>query len=148
MSRRRKRPIFELMSEYMEDFEMMAEELIESAVVERPTWDVRSKCLEPLRNVFVTADEVIVTADLPYAEPETVKVEAISRDLIEIAAKMKREIRFHDFGITHRKGEFSSFRCQTRIPVPVDTKRMEIRFKRGVLEVHLPRKRGYPIRVK
>jgi len=84
----------------------------------------------------------VVTADLPYVEPETVKVEAVSEDLIEIVAKMRQKLRFDDFGITHRKGEFSSFRCQARIPVPVDTERMKIYFKRGILEVHLPRKRG------
>lgn len=140
--RRGRRSVFELMGEYMEDLEDMAEELVESAVVERPSWDVRSACLEPLCNVFVAVDEVVVTADLPYAEPETVKVEAVSEDLIEIGARMKQKLRFDDFGITHRKGEFSSFRCQARIPVPVDMERMKIYFKRGILEVHLPRKRG------
>jgi len=140
--RRRRRSVFELMGEYMEDLEEMAEELVESAVAERPSWDVRSACLEPLCNIFVAADEVVVTADLPYVEPETVKVEAVSEDLIEIVAKMRQKLRFDDFGITHRKGEFSSFRCQARIPVPVDTERMKIYFKRGILEVHLPRKRG------
>jgi len=89
----------------------------------------------------------VVTADLPNTEPETVKVEAVSEDLIEIAAKMKRKMRFDDFGITHREGEFSSLRCQTRIPVPVDTKRMKISLKRGILEIRLPRKRGYEIKV-
>jgi len=130
------------MGEYMEDLEEMAEELVESAVAERPSWDVRSACLEPLCNIFVAADEVVVTADLPYVEPETVKVEAVNEDLIEIGAKMRQKLRFDDFGITHRRGEFSSFRCQARIPVPVNMERMKIYFKRGILEVHLPRKRG------
>ena len=145
--RRRKRSIFDLMSEYMEEFESLADELIGAAFPERPSWNTESCCLEPLCNVFVTPDEVVVTADLPNTEPETVKVEAVSEDLIEIAAKMKRKMRFDDFGITHREGEFSSLRCQTRIPVPVDTKRMQISFKRGILEIRLPRKRGYKIKV-
>jgi len=140
--RRRRRSVFELMGEYMEDLEEMAEELVESAVAERPSWDVRSACLEPLCNIFVAADEVVVTADLPYVEAETVRVEAVSEDLIEIVAKMRQKLRFDDFGITHRRGEFSSFRCQARIPVPVDMERMKVYFKRGILEVHLPRKRG------
>jgi len=89
----------------------------------------------------------VVTADLPYTEPQTMKVEAVSEDLIEIAARIKQKLRFDDFGITHRKGEFTSFRRQDRIPVPVNIERMKIHFKRGILEVHLPRKKGYPIRV-
>jgi len=76
-----------------------------------------------------------------------VKVEAISEDRLEIGAKMRQKMRFDDFGITHRKGEFSSFRCQVRVPVPVNMKRMKVYFKRGILEIHLPRRRGYEIKV-
>ncbi len=135
------------MSEYMEDFKTWAEELIESATAETPSWDTRACCLEPLCNVFVTIDEVLITADLPNTNPESVKVEAVDEDLIAIRAQMRRKLRFDYFGITHRRGEFSSFRCQVRIPAPVDTEKMKINFKRGVLEVRLPRKRGYEIKI-
>ena len=144
---RRKRSIFEIMSEYMESLDAWAEELLESATTEHPSWDVRSRCLEPLCNIFVTADEVVVTADLPYAQPDTVEVEAVGEDIVEISAKMKRRVRFDDFGITHRQGEFSSFRSRARIPVPVETDRMKIHFKHGILEVHLPRKKGHRIKI-
>jgi len=145
MSKRRRRSIFEVMNEYMEDFRTWTEEIIASA--ERPSWDIRSCCLEPLCNVFITVDEAIVTADLPNTDPKSIKVEAVSEDSVEIRAKMKRTLRFDDFGITHRRGEFSSFRCQVRIPVPVDMEQMKNDFKRGVLEVHLPRKKGYEIKI-
>jgi HSP20 family molecular chaperone IbpA len=145
--RRRKRSIFDLMSEYMEEFESLADELMESTFAERPSWNTESRCLEPLCNVFVTSTEVVITADLPNTEHETLKVKALSEDLIEITAKMKRKMRFDDFGITHREGEFSFLRCQLRIPVPVDTKRMKMSFKRGILEIRFPRKKGYKIKV-
>jgi HSP20 family molecular chaperone IbpA len=145
--RRKKRSIFDLMSEYMEEFEAVADKLMESTFAEHPSWNTESCCLEPLCNVFVTPDEVVITADLPNAEHESVKVEALSGDLIEITAEMKRKMRFDDFGITHREGEFSSLRCQPRIPVPIDTKRMKISFKHGILEIRFPRKRGYEIKV-
>ncbi|MDH5460795.1 MAG: Hsp20/alpha crystallin family protein [Candidatus Bathyarchaeota archaeon] len=144
---RRKRSIFEIMSEYMENLEALADEMLESAAPERPSWDTQSCCFEPLCNIFVTTDEVVVTADLPYAQPETVEVEAVGENLIEISAKMKHKVKFGDFGISHREGEFSSFRSRAHIPVPVETKRMKIHFKRGILEVHLPRKKGYRIRI-
>ena len=144
---RRKRSIFEIIREHVEDLEAFADKLMESALMERPSWDLQSCCLEPLCSVFVSADEVVVTADLPNIDPKNIKVEAAEEDLIEITAKMKRKLRFEDFGITHRQGEFSAFRCQTRIPVPVDTKKMKTQFKRGILEVHLPRKKGYRIKI-
>jgi len=144
---RRKRSIFEIIREHVEDLEAFADKLMESALMERPSWDLQSCCLEPLCSVFVSADEVVVTADLPNIDPRNIKVEAAEEDLIEITAKMKRKLHFEDFGITHRQGEFSAFRCQTRIPVPVDTKKMKTQFKRGILEVHLPRKKGYKIKI-
>ncbi len=144
--RRRRRSIFDLMREYVEDLDAWADELVDS-ITERPSWDIASHCLEPLSNIFVAKDEVVVTVDLPYAAPDSIRVEAVSDDVIEIAAKMKRKLCFDDFGITHRKGEFSSFRCQVRIPVRVDTSKTKIHFTHGILEVHLPRNRGYRIKV-
>ncbi len=129
------------MGEYMEDFRRWAEETIGLVTAEQPSWDTGTCCLEPLCNVFVTIDEVVVTADLPNTNPDSVRVKATGEDLLEIRAEMKRKLRFDDFGITHRRGEFSSFRCQVRIPVPVDTEKMKTYLKRGVLEAHLPRKR-------
>jgi len=146
-TRHRRRSIFDLISDYLEDLETFSEELGEAAVAERPSWDLRSCCIEPLCSVFVAADEVVVTADLPNTDPDTIKVEQVNKDTLEIRAEMKRKIRFNEFGITHRQGEFQFFRCQTHIPVPVDAKKMKTRFKRGILEVHLPRKRGVRIKV-
>jgi len=148
MSTRRRRDFIELMRNYIEDWEKFADELLESAMMERPSWDIESCCLEPLCNVFVSADEVVVTADLPNINPKTIKVNAINANVIEIKANMKRKIRFHDFGITHREGEFTSFRCHVHIPVSVDMKKMKTQFKRGILEVRIPRKKGYRIKVK
>ena len=147
MSRRKKSSIFDLMTEYIEDFKTWAEEMIETMTAEHPSWDTRTCCLEPLCNVLVTIDKVVVTADLPNTNPDSVTVKAAGEDLIAIKAEMRRKLRFDDLGITHRRGEFSSFRCQVRIPKPVETNRMQVRFKRGILEVRLPRKKGYEIKV-
>ena len=147
MSTKRRKNIFELMRSYFEDWETFADELLESVIMERPSWDLESCCLEPLCNVFVSTGEVVVTADLPNIDPKTIKVDSVNRDTLEIKASMKRKIRFHDFGITHREGEFTSFRCHVRIPVSVDMKKMKTQFKRGILEVRLPRKKSYRIKV-
>jgi HSP20 family protein len=145
--RRRRRSIFDLIRDYIEDIEALAEEFLEPTFAERPSWDTRSCCLEPLCSVFVTPDEVVVTADLPNINPDTIEVTPIGADALEIRAEMKRKIRFDEFGITHREGEFAFFRCQTSIPVPVDMDHIRTEFKRGILEIHLPRKKGYRIEV-
>jgi HSP20 family protein len=146
-TRRRRRSIFDLIRDYIEDIENMAEEFFERRFTERPSWDERTCCLEPLCSVFVTPDEVVVTADLPNINADTIEVTPIDEDTLEIKAEMKRSVRFDEFGLTHRAGEFRFFRCQTNIPVAVDMNRMKTEFKRGILEVRLPRKKGYRIKV-
>jgi HSP20 family molecular chaperone IbpA len=144
MATRRKRSILEIINEYFENLEGWTERFKE-ALIEKPSWDHRASTMEPLRNIMVTPTNVIVTVDLPYAEENTIRVKPIGRDTIEILAKMKRKIRFNDFGITHYKGEFQKLHCQTRIPVPVYTEKMQVRFKKGILEIYLPRKHEHEI---
>ncbi|KYH39772.1 MAG: hypothetical protein AYL32_014940 [Candidatus Bathyarchaeota archaeon B26-2] len=142
---RRRRSIFDIMREYMEEFERAAEEAL--SAFEQPSWDLETQSLQPLFNISVTAEEVVITADLPYADPKTLKIESVDEDLIEITAKMRVKLRFEDLGVSHREGEFSSFHCRVPLPVPVDASRAKASFKRGILEVRLPRRRGYKIKV-
>ena len=143
--RQRKSSIFDVMNENMEEFDALADELMDSAFSEGPSWNTETCCLQALSNVSITSREVIVTADLPNIEPETVKVEAVDENLIEITAKMKKKVRFADLGIYHRQGEFSSLRCQDRIHVAIDVEKMKISCKAGILEVRFPRKRSQEI---
>jgi HSP20 family molecular chaperone IbpA len=140
----RRRSIFDLIDEYFENLEESFRRLRES-LFEKPSWNRKTCTMEPLRDISVTPNEVIVTVDLPYTEENTISVKPISKDAIEISARMKRKISFNDFGITHYKGEFQTFHCQTRIPVPVYMDKMEVRFKKGILEIRLPRKYEYEI---
>lgn len=143
---RRRRSIFDLMREYMEEIENLADEMFER-LMERPSWDVTSQSLEPLCDIFVSSDKVIVTADLPKADPESIRISGISDDLIEINAKMKVKVNFEDLGVTHRRGEFTCFSCRVPLPVPVDISKAKARFRKGILEIILPRKIGYEIKV-
>ena len=134
------------MREYMEELESLADEMFER-FIERPSWDVSTQSLEPLCDVLVRSDSVIVTADLPKVDQESIRISGISDTLIEITAKMKIKINFEDLGVTHRRGEFTCFSCRVPLPVPVDISKAKARFRKGILEVMLPRKKGYEINV-
>ena len=138
--KQRKRSIFDVMGEYVEEFDTLADELLEATFPEGPSWNTETCCLQALSNVFVTTREAIVTADMPNIEPETVKVESLDETLIQITAKMKKKVRFADLGICHRQGEFSTLRCQERIQVAFDSEKMKIAFTGGIIEVRFPRK--------
>jgi HSP20 family molecular chaperone IbpA len=87
----------------------------------------------------VTAEEVVLTMDLPYVEQKGVKLKCPTEDSIEVYAETNRKITFKDLGLKHRRGEFTCYHAIIRMPVPVDEKRAARAFKRGVLEVHIPR---------
>jgi HSP20 family protein len=144
-NKKKRHSIYDMIREYLEEVEKLKEGM---PPAERPSWDLKECTLEPLSNIFVSRREVIITADLPYAQPSSVKVEPINDDRLEITAEMNRKVKFKDWGITHHEGEFSTFSCQTRIPVPVDMKHIETSFKRGLLEIRIPRKRVYKIPVR
>ncbi|MCW4055706.1 MAG: Hsp20/alpha crystallin family protein [Candidatus Bathyarchaeota archaeon] len=143
-SRTGRRSVFDLISDYLEKMESLADDLLP---VERPSWDVKAGTIQPLCNVSVAPDEVVVTADLPFSDPDSIEIEPSDERTLEITAKFRRRICCEDLGIIHHRGEFSTFNCQTRIPVAVDMKRRTERFKKGVLEVKLPRKKGYEIKL-
>lgn len=146
MATKRKRSIFDVIDEYFEDLEEWAERFRET-LVERPSWNQKACTMEPLRDIMVTPTEVIVTVDLPYTEENMIQVKPLDKNVIQISANMKRKIRLDDFGITHHRGEFQKLHCHTRIPVPVYMDKMETRFKKGILEIRLPRKHEYEISI-
>lgn len=143
-NKKKKQSIYDMIKEYLDEAEKLREGI---PSMEHPSWDLRACTLEPLSSIFVTPKEVIITADLPCVQPHSVKVESINSDRLEITAEMQRKVKFKELGIVHHEGEFSSFSCQTRIPVPVDMQHMKTNFKHGVLEIRIPRKRSYKIPV-
>jgi HSP20 family molecular chaperone IbpA len=139
MSTKRKRTISDIIDTYFEEFERWAEEF-EETVMQRPSWNLKNCTIEPLREIMVAPTEVTVTVDLPYTDGKSVKVKPVSHTSLEVSAKMNRKIRLDDLGVSHCKGEFERFHCHVRIPVPVNMNGMSTRFKKGMLEIHIPRK--------
>jgi len=136
--KRKKLSNLDTLEEYLEELKTLTDKLMGFASPEGPSWNTETCCLHALSNVFITPREVIVTADLPNIDPETVKVEAIDQNIIEITAKMKKKVRFADLGIYHRQGEFSFLRCQGRIHVDIDAVKMKISCEEGILEIRFP----------
>jgi HSP20 family molecular chaperone IbpA len=100
-------------------------------------WNVASACIEPLYNLTVGTNEVLLTIDLPYVNQNQVKLSCPENDIVELLAETIRKITFRDLGIKHRHGEFTCYHARIKMPVPVDESKMRAVFKRGVLEVRL-----------
>ncbi len=140
MAIRRRRSFGEIMDSHFEDLEREFERWREE-MMERPSWNLKACALEPLKETRVTPIEVIMTVDLPMTVESSLEVKPLDESTLEIKAKMKRKMSFKELGITHHKGEFQQFHCHSRIPVPVQMSKMHVNFKKGILEIHIPRKR-------
>ena len=128
----KRRTVLDFVDDYFRRIEHMAEKMFSG-------WNEMACSIEPLSNVLVGANEVIVTVDLPYVNSETVKLKLVADDTLEVSAKTSRKICFSDLGVKHRHGEFSCYHCVIHVPVPVDERAMISKFKRGILEIRVPR---------
>jgi HSP20 family molecular chaperone IbpA len=141
MSIRKRRPTAVDFDGYFQDLKREFEEW-GGGLIERPSWNQKTSTIEPLRDMIVAPSEVILTVDLPFTRENTLRVKALDESTLEISAKMKRKMTFKEMGITHHVGEFQRFLFHSRVPVPVQMNKMKLRFKKGILEVHLPRRHG------
>ena len=129
-----------MIDEYFEEMEKWADE-VRGNLSEKPSWDLETSAIEPLREITVTPVQVIVTVDLPYAKKDTVQVKAVDGSSLEILAEMRKKIRLTELGVTHREGMIQRFHAWIRIPVTVNMDKMKVQHKKGILEIKLPRKR-------
>jgi HSP20 family molecular chaperone IbpA len=139
MAIRKRRSFSEIADDYFRVLEKEFERWRET-MLERPSWSEKACAMEPLSEIRVLATEVVITVDLPLTREGSVQVKPLDERTLEISAKMKRKIQFRELGVTHRKGEFHKLHCHLRIPVPVQTNRMNFKLKKGILEIHIPRK--------
>jgi HSP20 family protein len=137
--RKKERSFFDLMDTYFEGLEEEFDRWRES-IMDMPSWNEKTCAMRPLSDMKVTAREVVMTVDLPLTLESSVQVKPLDERTLEISAEMKRKIQFKELGATHRKGEFHKLHCHKRIPVLVDMDKIHVSYKKGILEVHIPRK--------
>lgn len=136
---KKKRSFIDVFDEYFDDMERELDRWKES-FVEGPSWNLKASTMEPLKNMRVLPTEVVVTVDLPLTKESSLKVKALNQRTLEISAEMRRKMSFKELGVTHHKGEFQRFHAHMQVPVAVQMKKMKTKFKKGMLEIHLPRK--------
>lgn len=105
----------------------------------------------PLLDLYETADDIVIEADLPGMDPDdvdisilgaTVTIEGIKRETIAEAEKI-------NFLCMERS--FESFRRIIKVSVPINPKAAKAVYRRGVLTITVPKikdKRGVVVKVK
>lgn len=115
--------------------------------IESSLLDLEQKCLRPLYRIEVSEQEVIASFDMPYAEKESIELNA-TEDELEIRAKMRKPVSIMIGGPIQRKAEFESYVKKIKLPLKVDPEKATATFRNGVLTVRFPiSRRGKQIKV-
>lgn len=119
---------------------------------ERPFFKEFSEGWTPSVDISETDDNLLVKAELPGLEAKDVNV-SISGELLTIKGEKKKEKEEKDERHHYVERYSGSFQRSFRLPVNIQSDKVEASFKKGVLTVTLPKseeakKKAIEIKVK
>jgi HSP20 family protein len=93
----------------------------------------------PTLDVAVTADTVVVTAEIPGMDAENIHVSLQDEAILILKGEKKQEKEEKDERHYHAERPYGVFARSIRLPVAVDGSQAVATFKNGVLTVTLPK---------
>ncbi len=110
-----------------------------------PIVDAESGEVEPLYEVVDVGDRILVRVDLPKVSKEAVEVSIVGRRLV-VRAAMREPLRLCDVPY-YARCEVTGYKLELELPPDVDAEGAQASFRSGYLEVTLPRRKSYRVRV-
>ena len=138
---KKKKSIFSLYDQFFDEMERNFMDFFKLRPLGRDFWSFDSDlcCLEPLSDIQVTNNEVIVTVDLPHVKKEDIKI-STTENTIEIEAKTGKAIKFDKWSTEGYQKEFRYFHKSLRLPLKVNPEGAKASLKKGMLILTIPRK--------
>ena len=135
----------------MSSFRRQMDRLFDSFFGREPSLWSRERNI-PLIDVMETAEEVVIKAELPDMDEKEVSL-SLSGDNLIIKGERKGEKEEKDKRFHRMERWCGGFERVVALPVSVDQEKISAHYKKGVLEIHLPKKpevkpRHIPITVK
>ncbi len=110
--------------------------LVEESFV-RPSWINRRERMDRLPvDVYSTAEELVIIASVPGAEPEDVDI-SIERDNLHIKVEYKPPLENVDYVFQERL--YGTFERTLTLNIPVQTDKAEAVFEKGMLTLTVPK---------
>jgi len=98
-------------------------------------------------DVLDHADEVTITADIiPGVDKKDIRLDLVNPRALEISFERKKEREEKRAGYYVRERSFGSMRRIVPLPAEVTEKDARATFKNGVLEIHLKKAPGEPVK--
>jgi HSP20 family protein len=104
----------------------------------RPVSPVIPKKWEPLIEMFETATEVIVRAELLNVDPKAVEI-TVNEDILTLKGETKHEAEHKERNYIYREFAYGEFTRTLRLPTAVKGAEAKAVYKDGVLEVTMPK---------
>jgi len=102
----------------------------------------------PAINVWEKDDSVIVTTELPGMDPEKIDISVTGTTLTISGTSMEDPIKEGETYLRQER-ELGNFNRNFQLPFQVDSKKIEARYEKGVLQITLPRlKEDLPKKIK
>jgi HSP20 family protein len=99
---------------------------------------VAAKEWEPSIEMFETANDVVVRAELPNIDPKQVEI-TVTEDTITLRGETKHEEEQKDRNYYYRELLYGAFTRTLRLPTAVKSADAKAVYKDGVLEVKIPK---------
>jgi len=106
---------------------------------------------EPLLDLFETADNIVIEADLPGIDPSDVEISILSGTVTIEGIKRERVVENERINYLCMERSFESFRRIIKLAVPINPNQAKAVYDRGVLTLTIPKikdKRGVVVKVK
>jgi HSP20 family protein len=147
----RRRNLFEMMWQDMEDMRAELENMVQAVSSGNrllPAGGIGDRIHPAIRDEFRVDvrehdDDLIVVADLPGVEKESVTLQLINPRLLKIACTRERDTGENAEGYYIRERVFGSMSRMVTLPADVTEDDAKASFKNGILEVRL-KKRTMP----
>ena len=119
--------------ELSSDFERSFEEIFRSI---KPMFSFSERCWKPQMDIYETADEIIIRAEIAGVEKENLEVE-ISGKAVRMYGQ-RSEVPHTDTG-TYRLAEiqYGRFERILYLPAPIDTEVVSTSYSNGFLQIRL-----------
>jgi HSP20 family protein len=135
----------------LSSFRRQVDRLFDSFFGREPSLWPRERAIPPI-DVIETAEELVIKAEIPDVDEKDVSLSLSGENLI-IRGERKVEKEEKDKHIHRMERWCGSFERVVALPVSVDQDEISAQYKKGVLEIRLPKKpevkpRRIPITVK
>lgn len=104
----------------------------------RAVTPVTAKEWKPPIEMFETATEVIVRAELPNVDPKQVDITVVE-DMLTLKGETKHEEEQKERNYFYRELVYGAFTRTLRLPTPVKGPQAKAVYRDGVLEVRIPK---------